>query len=169
MKQTMYELFFWNGKSKESCGFFPTEEAAHEYADNNKKRIQDDYYIVNTDTQEAVIPLYFSSDEYAKLLQAAEIKGLDVQEFITLVMEEFLMNKKAGTPKPAVKQIWKFKDDPSALYIVSTMSISHCRYYTLVGINSGDVGPLWNNLEEITEDMEFVANDINEIIKDYVL
>lgn len=60
-------------------------------------------------------------------------------------------------------EIYKYQDSRD-LYVVSVLYISGCGMYTLVNLKTGDIGPVWDDRQEMVADLEFVANSIKDLL-----
>lgn len=86
----------------------------------------------------------------------------EIMQKITELQEEL---KLYDRPTPKLGQVWGPADSDIA-YLISDITIASCSYYCLVRIagkdHGGNVGPLWDTLEEMVSGDEFLAHNITE-------
>ena len=93
-------------------------------------------------------------------LYCANIEGTCLRD---KELKEQIIDKKLITSDDLKKEgtIWKYRwDDDGTLYLVGTLEIAAIYYYVLIDTSKGRIGPVWEKIEEMLEDMEFVRGEL---------
>ena len=140
---------------------FETKAGAYDYANNNGYA-DEPFSLKDTETGVVSVSLVLPADDIKRIKKAAELLGLTDEEFIIKSLNDFLQRKKTDVQvKPQYGQVWKYKDS-SDLYIIGEFEMSSCTYPVLITLKNGHVGPIWETMEAMTEDMEFIADSVHE-------
>lgn len=65
--------------------------------------------------------------------------------------------------EPKRGQIWKYPSSED-LYVISVVDFASSLYWVLVDINTGYVGPIWENPEEMIADLVYVSENIEQLL-----